>query len=413
MAPLAHLAGRAGWARSLQSRDYRLLWSATVVHNVGVGMEQMALGWLVFEITGSPFMVGLASSANMAPFFLFGVLSGAVADRADRRVLLRIITACAAVSAGLMALLLMLSAIPDVNVWYVIALAFAMGSTWAFVQTTRHAYTYDIVGRSLALNGLALTGSAQMAGQVPGALVAGLLIARVGVGVQYLSACAAYILSLLVLLLIRRSPQAETARREPVAQQLLGYVRLVRGNRTLMVLMCSAALVEILGFSHLSMLPVFAKENLAVGAMGLGVMNAVRRSGSALGLVFLASLGDYRRKGALLLVGALAFGLGQMAFSLAGGIIAFLAVLAFVNACATIVDTLHKTLMQTNVPDEQRGRAVGSWVLSIGVAPIGHTGVGAMGGVLGAPGALLVNGSVLAFSAIAASVGLPRLRRLE
>ena len=91
----------------------------------------------------------------------------------------------------------------------------------------------------------------------------------------------------------------------------------------------------------------------------------------------------------------------------------FVIVLAFVNAAATTVDTLHKTLMQANVPDEQRGRAMGSWVLSIGVAPIGHIGLGAMAGALGAPGALLINGSILTFVGITAALGLPRMRRLE
>ena len=413
MALSAHLTGRAGWARSFHHRDYRLLWGATLIHYMGVGMEQMTLGWLVFEITDSPFMVGVAASANMAPFFLFGVLSGAVADRADRRVVLRLISLCSAITATLMALVLLTSELADITVWYPIALAFAMGSVWAFSQTFRHAYTYDIVGRELALNGLSLTGFAQMAGQIGGALLAGVLIEAVGPGVQYLAACGAYLLALSVLLRTRPTGRADLARAEPVLQQMLGYVRLVGGNRTLLALMCFTALVEIFGFTHQSLLPVFAKENLGVGAVGLGVMTAVRRGGGVLGLVLLASSGDYRRKGVLLLVCVTAFGAGLMAFSLAGGIVAFLIVLAFVNGCATIVDVLHKMLMQSNVSEEQRGRAMGSWVLSIGVAPVGHMGVGAMAGALGAPGALLINGSVLAFVGLSTALGLPRIRRLE
>ena len=242
-------------------------------------MEQMALGWLVFEITDSPFMVGVAASANMAPFFLFGVLSGAVADRADRRVVIRLISLCSAITAALMALILLTSDLADITVWYPIALAFAMGSVWAFSQTFRHAYTYDIVGRELALNGLSLTGSAQMAGQIGGALLAGVLIEAVGPGPQYLAACGAYLLALSVLLWTRPTGRADLTRAEPVLQQMLGYVRLVRGNRTLLALMCFTALVEIFGFTHQSLLPVFAKENLGVGAVGLGVMTAVRRGG--------------------------------------------------------------------------------------------------------------------------------------
>ena len=83
---------------------------------------------------------------------------------------------------------------------------------------------------------------------------------------------------------------------------------------------------------------------------------------------------------------ALGFGGGLMAFSLSVNIYTFLVVLLFVNACAMAVDTLYKTLMQDLVPDEERGRAMGTWVLSVGFAPVGHVGVGALAGFVGAPG---------------------------
>ena len=105
--------------------------------------------------------------------------------------------------------------------------------------------------------------------------------------------------------------------------------------------------------------------------------------------------------------------MGQLAFSLSGNIYSFLGVLLFVNACAMAVDTLYKTLMQDHVADEDRGRATGSWVLSIGVAPVGHVGVGALAGVVGAPRALLVNGAILTTINVISGLSLPRIRRLE
>ena len=94
------------------------------------------------------------------------------------------------------------------------------------------------------------------------------------------------------------------------------------------------------------------------------------------------------------------------------GIFLFLAVLAFINACASAVDTLYKMLMQANVSNEQRGRAMGSWVLSIGTAPVGHMGVGALAGWLGAPAAILFNGSVLAFISLTSGIKFSDIRRL-
>ncbi len=375
-----------------------------------MGMEHVALGWLVLELTDSPFMVGLASAARMAPFFFLGILSGAVADRVDRRVLLRFLAAAASIVAAALALLLVAEA---AQVWHVMVLAVAMGCVWAFTMTLRQAYTYDIVGPELALNGLSLNALSQRAGGVAGAIMAGAIIATLGVGAQYLAVSASYLAGGAVLLAVRDVGQSAATGQESVLRGVLGYIELIRGNRTLMILMLLAAATEVFGFTHQSLLPVFARDVLGVGAVGLGVMSAVRQGGGIIGLLFLASLGDFRRKGLLMFAAAVGFGLGQMAFSLATSIFVFVAVLAFVNACASVADTLYKTLMQRNVPNEQRGRAMGSWVLSIGTAPAGHLGVGAMAGALGAPGALLINGGILTFIGLTTAIGLPRIRRLS
>ena len=143
--------------------------------------------------------------------------------------------------------------------------------------------------------------------------------------------------------------------------------------------MVLTALTEILGFTHMTLLPVFAKEVLHVGPAGLGVMTAARQVGGLIGLWILAALASIRKKGLMMFVTATGFGAGLMVFSVAGEFYAFIAVLLFVNACAMAVDTLYKTLMQELVSDEERGRAMGSWVLSIGFAPGGPRGRGRAG----------------------------------
>ena len=410
MALTGFLHGHAAWAASFQFRDFRLLWGSTLLQSLGMGMEHVALGWLVLELTDSPFMVGLASAARMAPFFFLGILSGAVADRVDRRVFLRFLASGAAVIAVLMAALL----VTDVaRVWHVMALAVAMGCIWAFTMTLRQAYTYDVVGPEYALNGLALNSLSQRVGGVAGALMAGAIIATLGVGAQYLAVSASYLAGGLVLLAVRGVGRAAATEHQPVLRSVVGYVQLIKGNHTLMILMLLAAATEVFGFTHQSLLPVFARDELHVGAVGLGVMSAVRQGGGILGLLLLASLGDFRRKGQVMFAAAVAFGLGLMVFSVATNIFVFVLVLALVNASASVADTLYKTLMQRNVPNEQRGRAMGSWVLSIGTAPAGHIGIGAVAGTLGAPAALLINGGILTFIGVTTALGLPRIRRLS
>ena len=398
------------WAVSFRYRDFRLLWASTLAQSVGMGMDSVALGWLVLEMTESSLMVGAAISARMAAFFFLGVVSGAIADRMDRRVMVRLVTLSGGVVGGAMALVLLTGV---AQVWHVIALTFAFGAAAAFNLTVRHAYTYDLVGRDHALSGLSLATIGQMVGNVIGALAAGAIIAAFGVWEQYAAVACLNLLAFLVLLPIRDAGQAAPTRRDPVLQSLLGYVQLVRDNRTLAALMLLASMTEIFGFTHQTALPAFARDVLGVGAVGLGLMMAFRGGGGLVGAVVLAGVGGYRRKGRLVFLIAGLFGLGQMAFSLTANLYVFLLIIAFINACAFSVDVLYRTLMQDSVPNEQRGRAAGSWVLSIGTAPVGHLGVGAMTNALGAAGALLVNGSVLGVISIMSAIAMRRVRRLD
>jgi len=372
-------------------------------------MEQVAVGWLVFELTGSPFMVGAAAAARMAPFFFLGIFSGVIADWLDRRSLLWFSTMSGILVSLVMASMLLSGAI---HVWAIIGLVAASGCVFAFVLTTRQAYTVDIVGQQNSLNGLALGAIAMQVGGVVGSILSGALIHTVGPGWQYVAIGVAYGVSAAVLLGASKTGHVNSPRRETVMANLTGYLHLMGSNRTLLTLMMLASITEVFGFTHMTLLPVFAKEVLEVGAIGLGFMTAVRQGGALIGLLFLANLRNFQSKGILMFGIAFGFGAGMMLFYLASNLVVFLFVLAVVNAFAMAVDTLYKTLMQENVSDEQRGRAMGSWVFSIGVAPVGHLGVGGLAAILGAPSALLVNGAVLSLVSLVTMIGFPRIRRL-
>ncbi|MDE0744881.1 MAG: MFS transporter [SAR202 cluster bacterium] len=397
------------WWQSFQFKDFRYLWASTFFQSIGFGMDNVALGWIVFEKTDSAFMVGLAAALRMVPLFLLGVFSGLIADNVERRIFLRIFTI---VGGGLMALLGVLLIIGYDQIWIIIAIATITGATFAFVLTLRQAYTFDIVGASLSLNGLSMLQIASQTGGVFGALISGILISKLGAGPQFVVIGLMYLISFLVLFGASESGQAASRRRESLNSNFKGYIDLIKEYPVLLILMCLASITEIFGFTHMSLIPVFAKEVLSVGPIGLGILTAIRQVGGFLGLFALALLGDYNKKGQLMFYIVVFFGVGQIFLSFADNLYLFAIFLLFVNACAMSVDTLYKTLMQQNVPNEQRGRAMGSWVLSIGTAPIGHLGIGGIATAFGAPMAVLFNGVMLTAAGISTFICLPKIRKL-
>lgn len=379
------------------------------LHAVAMGMEQVALGWLILVQTDSPFMVGVAFAARTAPFFFLGAVSGAIADRFDRRLFLRFITLGVGISTGVMAVVLIAGV---AEIWQIMLLAASLGSLWVFVTTVRQAYIYDVVGPPHALNGMSISDLIMRLGAVVGGLASGVIIDLAGVGGQYVAVSASFVVSIVFLLPIRGAGQAAPLRRGSVLRNLRGFFQLTRENLILGALIFMASAAEVFAWTHTTLLPVFARDVLQVGATGLGLMSGVRQLGGMVGNIVLLGLGNTTRKGLLTFGASIGFGLGLMAFPLASSLWLFLVLLAMVNACASCADTLYKTLMQASVPNEQRGAAMGGYVLSSGVGPIGHLGASAMAGAIGAPTTLLINGGVFAFLSLVTAVVVPRVRRL-
>ena len=406
----AILTGRVAAARSFQYRDFRVLWSAILAHSLGSGIDQVALSWLILDVTGSSFLVGVSMAARMAPFFFVGIPAGAIADRVNRRMFSKVTTGASIVVAALAAALLLTGVAEP---WHLIVLAAAGGTAWAFQQTTVLAFTYDIVGRQNSLNGISLIALALNVGGFTGSVIGGLVVAKAGVGEAYLGVVASGLIGLLLLTLVRDVGQAAPRQHESVVDNFVGAIVAIRRNRILLLILLLTCASEIFGFSHQTLLPLYTSAVLGAGPVALGWLTAVRRIGSTVALVFLASVGDSTRKGPLLFWGIVGFGVSLMVMFVIRNL--YLALLAgtFTSSMAFLVDTLHKTLMQENVTNEERGRAMGFWVLGLGTGPIGHLGVGALGGWFGAPMAFLINGSILAVIGVVTAATMPNIRRLK
>ena len=394
---------------NLRYPDFRVLWVSTVSNQLGQGIQHVVLGWLVFDLTDSGGMVGVIYALRSAPNLIVGFAAGSITDWLDRRTLMRGVAWGQMLVASVLALLAFSGRL---ELWHLMLLTFMLGTLHAFWTTARQVYVYDIVGPVGLMNGLALTSLAQRVGGIAGALLAGVLIGLWGSGAPFLAMAVSYAVGAMILYQLRHRGESAPQVREPILQNAVNYFRALRTNKTMLSLMVSTAAAEALGFSHQVVLPILAKDVLHVGAIGLGVLTAFRFVGGALGVVFLTVLGEVRRRGVLLLTMLVLFAVGQMLLSQSPNFWMALLLVALVNLIGQSIDILHHVLLQLSVANEQRGRAMGSWIVGIGTAPLGQLEIGYLAGATGARTALLANGIALAAVSLVLGLVLPRIRRL-
>lgn len=430
-------------APALRYRDFRLLVAASFFDSIGFMGEQVIVGWLVLEITDDPFMVGVALGLRFAPFFFLGLVAGTIADMVDRRSLIRVLNlAMTAVMCCVGALIYY----DTLEVWHIFAFAVLGGCISALHQTSRQSFAFDVVGRQNLVSGLAYVSLGMRLGGLVGSLAAGYLIAGYGANLvqslidalpswmswawfnsalewlasalsqgaasAYFLLAAGYLVSVAMLSFIRSRGQAAPTQRRSALQNLREFAGELRLNNALLMLMVIVAATEVLGFSSATAFPSLARDVLNVGADGLGEMNAFRSVGAVLSILLLSVCGEVGRKGALLLATIVAFGAALVLLGQSGMYAVALVAIMVIGGAMALSDVFSQSLMQNIVPNEQRGRAMGAWVVGIGTAPLGSLQVGAAVAAFGVGIALTANG--IALVAIAAAIALlyTRMRRL-
>ncbi|MSQ17266.1 MAG: MFS transporter [Dehalococcoidia bacterium] len=394
---------------ALRHSDFRVLWLSTALNQIGHGMQPVMLGWLVLDLTGSGGMVGVVFAMRALPNLVVGLAAGSVTDRLDRRLIIRLSSVGLTLVGTTIGALLLTD---HLTVWQLMLFTFVLGAMHAFETTARQVYAYDIVGATGALNGIALMSLAQRAGGVLGAMLAGGVLAWWEPGPAFLLMAASNGGAAIVQVWLRRPGASAPRVRESLSQNVLNYWRALRTNRTMLCLMISTAAAEVFGFSHQVMLPVLARDVLHVGPGGLGLLTACRSVGGAIGVLALGRFSAVRRQGILLLSTVVLLGLGQVLLAQAPTFVIALLFVILVNIAGSATDVLHQALLQQTVSNEQRGRAMGSWIVGIGTAPLGHMEAGYLADLASPRISLMVNGLALAAVGGVMWVVLPRLRRL-
>jgi MFS family permease len=377
--PRRVVAGGISWRKTFAAfrhRNYRLFFSGQLVSVIGTWMQQVALGWLVYDISKSAFTLGWVRFLSAIPVTLLTLVGGAMADRLEKRRIVILTESTAMVLAFVLTVLVYFRVI---KIWQIALLGLLDGITDAFDIPTRQSFVVDMVGKDDLMNAIALNSSLFNGARVFGPALAGVVIGLIGVtgcfflnGVSYLAVVAAYFA-------MRLPAVTHRAEHKPMWHETVEALRYVRGHRILRAVISLVTIVSLFGWPYSVLLPVFARDVLHVGAAGFGYLMAANGVGALLGALILASLGNTPHRRALFYGGL--FGFCIMLSVFAQSRVYWLSATALAGAgfFMIIFFATANTAVQTRVPDELRGRVMGIYALAfLGLTPFGALIAGAL-----------------------------------
>ena len=371
--------------RALRHRDFRWLWVGLFVSAIGTWMQIVAQALLVLSLThGSPLALGAVSLSQAVAFFLFAPIGGAVADRRDKRRLLLVTQSCMLLLAAGLGALTMLNL---VRLWVIALLAFCSGALLSFDQPARSALIPSLVPPADLMNAVSLQSIIFSGASTFGPALAGVAVALIGYAGNFLLNAASYLAVIVALWQLRTegAPHAGGPR-EPLWTSVRATLAVTARDAALPGIISGYGVMLFLGPSPAVMLPIFALRVLHLSAPQMGFLFSAVGIGTILGGLTVASLGDFRHKGALFLAAMLLWSAMLGTFAASTWIWLSVAALLILGMAQNAATATAITLMQTRVPPQMRGRIMSlNTLLVMGVRPLGDFPAGALIGAIGGP----------------------------
>jgi len=361
---------RARTFRSLRRhRNYRIFFTGQVVSLAGTWMQNVALAWLVIELSGSPLAIGVLAFCRFVPFTIFGLVAGVVADRIESRKLVMATQAAAmAISIGLAVVTLTDTA----TLPMVYALAALGGIALAFDAPGRQSLTFQMVGPRELPNAVALNSGLFNGSRVIGPAIAGLLIAAFGTGICFALNAVSFLAVLTALALIREE-ELRPIVRDRSARVVDGVLRAVSyawNDRELRLVLGVVTLVATVGFNFHVLVPLLAADTLHVGPEGFGLLSASFGAGALVGALAAATFREASWR--IFAIGTASFGVFALMLAAAHSAVLAGAILFCVGISFTLFTANANAIVQLAAPDHLRGRLISLYLFAfLGLAPVG------------------------------------------
>jgi MFS family permease len=395
---------------SLRHKNYRYLWFGTVFMSAGQWIQQVTLGWLVYDITGSSVLLGMLNGLRALPFLIASPVAGVVADRTNRKTVLMISQYVLMVTTLIMGTLV---GAGFIRIWQVFVFTFITSVAWSFVDPVRQSMVPTLVPKEDLMNAVALNSAAFNMTKVIGPSLGGLLIALFGASGNFFVQGAAYAGVLISIYWMVVPANSTEARRSSALENLKEGVAYVWSNAAVFALMTSALIPRIIAMPYQTLMPVFQKDVLKVGPEGLGILLAAPGLGACLAGFALATLSSrIHRQGIVLLASLIALGIGMNIFAWTTSFTLALIVLVAIGACQIFYMATTNTMLQVIVPDHLRGRVMSIYMLDRGLMPIGALSAGVSAHWIGAPATVSYMGLAVIVLALVLAFRAPVIRDL-
>ena len=397
--------------RALSHRNYRLFFGGQSISLIGTWMQQIAVNWLTFRLTHSPFLLGVVGFTSRIPTFLFASFAGVLADRWNRHRILVVTQILSMIQALILALLVLTETIA---IWHLLVLSFCLGLINALDIPTRQSFVVEMVENQGDLgNAIALNSSMVNGARLVGPSIAGILIAAVGEGICFLLNGLSFLAVIASLLAMKLRPKKIEQQRTPVWLGLREGFAYAFGFPPIRSVLLLLALVSLMGMPYMVLMPVFAKQILHGGPQTLGFLMAATGCGALAGAIFLASRKSVLGLGKMIVIASALFGVGLIIFSMSRVLWLSLCLMMVSGFGMMVQMTSSNTILQTIVEEDKRGRVMSLYTMAfMGMVPFGNLFGGSLASAIGAPETIMIGGVSCIVGSILFAAKLPSLRTM-
>jgi MFS family permease len=401
--PTAQQSGRFKTFDALSILNYRLYWLGSLASFFANYILIPSQAWLAYELTHSAFKLGLVSAAQGVPMVLIVLFSGVIIDRVQKRSIILVTQSITLLNTLTIAILL---ATGQIQYWHLLVSSFLAGVVGAFNTPARYSIVAELVPREKMFNAFALNNGGSNAARVAGPALAGVIIAFGGTKTAYFCAAGFYLVATLTMTLLKPTSKLGLTGGGSMIKNLGEGVSYLKLHNFIIVLLVMEFVLTLFGMPYQGLMPVFA-DILKVDSKAYGFMLSAVGIGAVVGSLAIASLGNFKKKGILLVTAGTLFGLililfansvhlGSLWHMESGAYYLATFFLVFVGMSTTSYTATSSTIIQMFVSDEFRGRVTSFYSINLGLYPVSIMVAGAMAEWVGAPMTLTIWGGCLA-----------------